>query len=152
MLGQSSLKKLAESVLTRSTADETEVIFLGLEEALTRFANNQIHQNVAETNFSLAIRTAVGKRVGAISTTDISDTGIERALDQVIALTHHQPESPPFPGFTSQDLVSDGNLAYDNATGEATAEFRAHAVGGIIKYASKREVNSFGAFRNSRYE
>ncbi|MDF1512813.1 MAG: DNA gyrase modulator, partial [Anaerolineae bacterium] len=79
MRGENDIQKLIHSVLVKSKADETEVVVLGLDEALTRFANNEIHQNVAERNFALAIRTAIGKRVGALSTTDASDAGIDRA-------------------------------------------------------------------------
>jgi predicted Zn-dependent protease len=152
MLGQSSLQKLVKGILSKSEADETEVLFLGLEEALTRFANNEIHQNVAETNFGLIIRTAVGKRVGAISTTDTSESGIDHALEQVIEITRLQPESPDFPGFAPPVADQHGLTAYDESTAEATPEFRARSVGSIIDYAVAHDVNCSGAFRTGRYE
>ena len=37
------------------------------DSALTRFANSEIHQNVAETNVTINLRVVVGKRVGVAS-------------------------------------------------------------------------------------
>ena len=45
-----------------STADEVEVLFSGGAFALTRFANNTIHQNVAEENHVVSVRTVFGGR------------------------------------------------------------------------------------------
>lgn len=151
MLGQAHIKQIVDRVLQKSTADETEVLFLGLEEELTRFANNEIHQNVAETNFGVAIRAAVGKRVAAVSTGDISDVGLERAVAQAEALARLQPENPDFPGFPPPASLEERD-AYDEATASATPEFRARAVGDVIHYALERNVVASGAFSTSRFE
>jgi len=47
MLGQTKLKQIADKVLALSKADQTEVLLSVSEDALTRFANNHIHQNMA---------------------------------------------------------------------------------------------------------
>ena len=41
-----------------STADEIEAMIYGGKSALTRFANNTIHQNVAEEGYTISVRTA----------------------------------------------------------------------------------------------
>ena len=51
-------------VLASSKADQTELLLTGHDSSLTRFANNVIHQNVAETNAQIRVRVAFGKRVG----------------------------------------------------------------------------------------
>ncbi len=48
MLTQSQAADIFERIRKHSTADEVEVLFYGTSNALTRFANNTIHQNVAE--------------------------------------------------------------------------------------------------------
>ena len=45
---EKSVHALLQKVLSYSHAEQTEVVYLGTESALTRFANNFIHQNVAE--------------------------------------------------------------------------------------------------------
>lgn len=156
MLGETKTQELLNRVIQtaseNSSIDETEVLFLGLEEALTRFANNEIHQNVAETNFGLIVRTALGKRVAEVSTSDTSDAGIQRALEQAETLARIQPENPEFPGFTPPPTRPEDVTAYDEATAGATPEMRAQAVGDVIRYALDRDVNASGAFRTARYE
>ncbi len=56
------LRRLAERVLRLSDADETEVHIDFVADALTRFANNTIHQNVAEQAMSVSVRTVFDGR------------------------------------------------------------------------------------------
>ncbi|TMD38146.1 MAG: hypothetical protein E6J04_02405 [Chloroflexi bacterium] len=60
---ETNVRALLQKVLGYSQADQTEVVYLGTESALTRFANNSIHQNVAESNHELRVRAVAGKRV-----------------------------------------------------------------------------------------
>ena len=48
-------------------ATEAEALVMAEDAALTRFANSQIHQNVAETNVAVNLRFVIGKRVGVAS-------------------------------------------------------------------------------------
>ena len=50
LLGKAQFETLVGRVLAASTADQTEVLVVGSDSALTRFANSGIHQNVAERN------------------------------------------------------------------------------------------------------
>ena len=51
------LHRIAERVLKLSDADETEVDIAVNADALTRFANNTIHQNVAEQALGISVPT-----------------------------------------------------------------------------------------------
>lgn len=152
MLNEHEIKALLHRVLQRSPADETEVLFLGLDEALTRFANNEIHQNVAETNFSLVLSVALGKRLGVASTNDLSDAGLDRTLERALTLARLQPENPDFPGFAPPAEFPQGRHAFDEATASATPEFRARAVGEVIRYALDQGAMAAGAFSTARYQ
>ncbi len=146
MLNEHDIQTLLQRVISRSPGDETEVLFLGLDEALTRFANNEIHQNVAETNFSLAVSVAFGKRVGMAATSDLSDAALDRLLEQAAMLARLQPENPDFPGFAPPAEFPAGRQAFDEATAAATPEFRARAVGEVLRYAVDRGTVASGAF------
>ena len=50
MLDQSKAEKIFEKIKKFSSVDEIEVLFSSTDFSLTRFANNTIHQNVAEVN------------------------------------------------------------------------------------------------------
>ena len=52
------------------------------DSALTRFANSEIHQNVAETNVAINLRVVVGKRVGVASSGRTDAEGLRRLAEQ----------------------------------------------------------------------
>ena len=99
MLGQEQTQQLLKTILQRSAADQTEVIVLGKDEHLTRYANNVIHQNVSEANVTVTVRVASGRRVGMATTNDLSAAGLERAVETATTVARLQPENPDFPGF-----------------------------------------------------
>jgi predicted Zn-dependent protease len=151
MLDRTEIREVIHRALTGTEADELEVLFFGLDEALTRFANNEIHQNVAEANEALVIRAAFDQRIGSVSTNDLSREGINRAVGQAEALAKLQPETPDFPGFATPLPMPEGVRAFDEATAGASPDLRADAVGEVIRYAQDQDVNAYGAFRTSRY-
>ena len=68
--------------------------------ALTRFANNHIHQNVAEEGSGLSVRAFVGKRSAIATGNDLSDAGLRdtarRALE-LARLAEPDEEHTPLP-------------------------------------------------------
>lgn len=153
MLGEAKVFELLHRALHLSPAEQTEALFIGFEEGLTRFANNEIHQHVAETHHALILRVAVGKRVAALSTTRLDDEGVQAALEQALALARLQPENPDFPGFTPPTpMPVDAPIAYDEATVHTTPQQRAQAVGEVLRYAQARGVVASGALMTGSYE
>lgn len=127
----------ALSVARSSGVDELEVIVAGSNEALTRFANNAIHQNVAERNTHLSVRPVIGGRTARASTNRLDPAGVREVVEQAIAitrLTEPDPDLPPLAGPAEYPLVE----RYFETT-QATPEERAHAVAEAI-----REVESAG--------
>ncbi len=151
MLGEKRIRGIAERVLAASEADETEVVIFGLEERLTRFANNFIHQNVAETNVAAVVRVALGKRVGTATTNDLSDVGLERAVEQATAAARLSPEDPDYPGLPEPTPVEPVE-AFDERTAAYTPADRARDVGAICRQAEAKGVTASGAFRTSVHE
>ncbi|RIK25031.1 MAG: hypothetical protein DCC52_11750 [Chloroflexi bacterium] len=94
MLGPEKLKQLADAALAHSKAEQTEILLRATDTALSRFANNAIHQNVFESNVTLRVRVILGKRTGVAESNDISAEGIKRAVDMARAIAQLQPENP----------------------------------------------------------
>ena len=69
-----------EKIRKYSTADEVEALFYGGRSALTRFANNTIHQNVAEENYGVSVRTVFGGRTARASTNKLDDESLKRVV------------------------------------------------------------------------
>jgi len=149
--GEENTSRLMKDVLRRSTAEQTEVIVLGTDEQLTRFANNEIHQNVSETNVSVTVRVAQGKRVGMATTNDLTPTGLDRVVQTAIEVVALQPENPGFPGFREPLPVRQVS-AFDDATASYSPEERAQGVGVICQRAHQANLNAAGAFSTAANE
>jgi len=79
--GPARWQALAEQLLLyaeREGATQAEALVIGGDSALTRFANSEIHQNVAETNANVSLRFVVGKRIGVASSGRVDDESLRR--------------------------------------------------------------------------
>ena len=63
-----ALAERAIELALATGATQAEAVVMRTDEALTRFANSQIHQNVSESNTVLNLRFVEGKRIGVAST------------------------------------------------------------------------------------
>ncbi|MBI4494236.1 MAG: TldD/PmbA family protein [Chloroflexi bacterium] len=146
MIGSAKVRALLEDVLRRSKADQTEVLLMGQDAALTRFANSAIHQNVFERNAELRVRAVVGKRVGVAATNDLSEAGRQRAAERALAIAERQPENPDFPGLPQPAPIPSVH-GYAASTAGATPEQRALSVKTICDLALEQQFNASGALR-----
>ncbi len=151
MIGQTQTEGLLKRVLALSSAGETEAVLLGLDEQLTRFANNTIHQHVAETNRYVIVRAALGKRVGVSATNDLSAAGLERAVETAIAAARALAEKPDFPGLPEPAALPHV-VAFDEATAACTPAERARAVKAVCRRAEEAGCRAAGAFRTGIHE
>lgn len=146
MIRRVEAEQLLKHTLSLSPAEETEAVLWGLEEQLTRFANNQIHQHVAETNCFILVRVANGKRVGIGATNDLGGTGLERAIETAVSAAKVAPEDAGFPGLPEPAVVPE-IAAFDEATAGCTPTRRAQDVGAICRRAEEEGCVAAGAFR-----
>ena len=141
---------LAERALEqamRTGATEAEALVMREDGALTRFANSQIHQNVAETNVAINLRVVRGKRVGVASSGRIDDEGLRRLAESAAAIAGVVEELPDWGGLPQPTPVTDLPGAFDERTAEATPEFRAEGVRAVIAAADAAGVTAYGSFQ-----
>lgn len=151
MLGRDKLFQLAETALSHSKADQTEIVLVVTDAALSRFANNTIHQNVFESNATLRARVILGKRTGVAELNDISAEGVKRAVDTARAIAQLQPENPqnaPLPEPRAAQAVD----AFVARTAECTPETRARAIEKLCRQAAAQKLLAAGAYRTDAYE
>jgi predicted Zn-dependent protease len=141
---------LAERALghaERAGATEAEALVLAEDAALTRFANSQIHQNVAETDVAINLRFVVGKRVGVASSGRTDDEGLERLAQRASAIAHVVEELDDWAGLPEPTAVDDHlDGAFAAATASASPELRAEGVRAVIAAADAAGVNAYGSF------
>ena len=73
---------LLDRALSHSTAEATEALYIGQDAALTRFANNRIHQNMREHDAQLQVRVIDRERIGVASTNRLDEAGIRGVVER----------------------------------------------------------------------
>ena len=149
MRGEKEIRTILERVLSLSKADQTEVLYVGGDTHLTRFANSHIHQNVSESNAELRVRVAVGKRIGVASTNDLSANGLGKAVESAQMIARFQPERPDFRSLPEPSPIA-SVASFSEATASFSPEDRARAVGLICKRAKSAKLIASGAFTTAQ--
>jgi PmbA protein len=153
MIGKREAKKILNFVMKQSKADQTEVSLVNHDQALTRFANNYIHQNVSESDSTVSIRVVFGKKIGAAATNSLELKKIRDTVAWAEKIAQFQKENDDFvslPRARKSDYFA--LKTYNKATVDFSATDRAEAVRQIVNIAKKNSLNSFGSVSNGMAE
>ena len=148
----SELKKTIDAVVLLgkiSGADETEVHLDETIEALTRFANNAIHQNVAEHGITVSVRTVVDGRTARATTNRLDQDSLRTAVESSLQLAHSQPRNRnllPMPGKQRYLPVH----RFSSETAVLSAEARARAVKQASDLAIRNRQVAAGIFSSGQ--
>jgi len=147
-----------------SAADEVEVLFSGGKFALTRFANNTIHQNVAEENAVVSVRTVFGARTARATTNKFDDKSLRQVVkssESLARVQHPDPDLLPIPAIGEAGLSGGPGEApaathaapsrYFESTAAITPEFRAEGVKKIVGVADRHELTTAGVFSSGEW-
>jgi predicted Zn-dependent protease len=152
LLAESELRDIVDTVLRLAKSigvAETEVHVDETISALTRFANNGIHQNVAEHTVNVSVRTQVDRRTARATTNRTDDDSLRAAIEASLSLAHSQPKNPnllPMPGKQSYRAVN----RFVKQTATLTPEDRARAVRRACDLAIKKGQTAAGIFSSAQ--
>jgi PmbA protein len=154
MLNQDQAAEIFSRLKKHSAGDEIELLFYGGKSALTRFANNTIHQNVAEENYVVSVRTAFGQRTARATTNKLDDEGLKRAVqasENLAKVQHPDPDLLPMPDPCGADAPARPRIPsrHFSETAALTPEQRAETVGKIVAIAQRNHLTAAGIFSNS---
>ena len=143
-LSLKDLERVAEKILKLSDADETEVDVGATTDALTRFANNTIHQNVAEHSLGISVRAVVDGRTARATTNKTDDESLARTVAAAVTLARNQPKTDLLPLIGKQKYQKVSR--FFSSTAGTSPEERARAVTRICKMATKAKQTAAGIF------
>ena len=110
LLSQSECRALFEQAqrsAARAGIRDVEVSVQASSEALTRFANNGIHQNVSERVRGLSVRLLVDGRTARAGTNRLDAEGVAAAVEQCAALARaSEPDPDLLPMYSGSDKPS----------------------------------------------
>ena len=144
-LSRQQAEQIFDRVLRYSTAEETEVMVTSSSFALTRFANNSVHQNVSEETTTLSVRVVTEGRMARASTNKFDEESIRQTCEGVLTLARLQPSDPhllPMPGPQTYRAVD----RCFSETAELSPATRAETVASVIKRAERNRLTAAGIF------
>ena len=154
MLTQEQASDIFDRIRKLSSADEVEVHFSGGKFALTRFANNIIHQNVADENNIVSVRTVFGGRTARASTNRFDDESLRQVVkssENLAKVQHPDPDLLSMPD--SQEITRAGEALVPTRHFEQTAvitpEMRANGVKKIVGIADRHQLTTAGVFSSA---
>ena len=149
---EGELRSIVDTVLRLAKSigvGETEVHVDETISALTRFANNAIHQNVAERTANVSVRTQVDQRTARATTNRTDEDSLRAAIEASLSLAHSQPENPhllPLPGRQRYRRMN----RFIKQTAALSAEDRARAVRRACDLAIKNGQTAAGIFSSAQ--
>ncbi len=128
---------------------ETEVHVDETISALTRFANNAIHQNVAEHTVNVSVRTQVDQRTARATTNRTDEDSLRAAIEASLSLAHSQPKNPHLLQLPGKQRYREVNR-FIKQTAALTPEDRARAVRRACDLAIKNGQTAAGIFSSAQ--
>jgi PmbA protein len=157
MLTRDQSASIFDRLRKLSNADEIELLISTGRSALTRFANNTIHQNVAEEENHISVRVSFGGRTARVTTNKHDDESLRRIVQWAETLARVQQDdddllSMPTPEEVRQNADEAGASAVQrhfNSTASLTADGRAAAVAEMVEVAKKHSLTAAGIFSSA---
>jgi len=149
--GEERLNRIAEAVLGAAKSDQTEVVITTQDTYLTRFAANTIHQNVAETNAGVRVRSVVGRRIGVAAGNDLRQAALVGVVRSAEMAARLQKENPGFRSLPEPEPIR-AVEAHSKSTAACTPKRRAEGVEAIVRQAKGSDLLASGAFSTGETE
>ena len=156
LLGEGESLSRLESALKGSPADATELVLLGDSTEITRYANSEIHQNVAQVDVRVAVRVSVGRATARVLSNSLSAGDLRSAIEQAVSLALLQDPNPQWTPLPSPETgnapLAERPQSWFDSTAVMPAQARAEAVGLIVGEAARSGLKAFGTYRSSAQE
>jgi PmbA protein len=151
MIGKKAVIKLLRTVVQESPADQTEALLLTEDSSLTRFAQSDIHQHVAEKNGTLILRVVLGKRIAVITTNLLQPSSLEAALQKAISLAKIQYPNEAFVSLPEPRCLPERDTFFKNVD-RLTPVRKAKMVKELLSLAKEKGCRASGAFSVGKVE
>ena len=148
ILTRQRAEELFKKVLKYSTAEETEAMIGSTSFSLTRFANNIIHQNVAEESAYLSVRAVIDQRTARATTNKFDEDSIRRVCEAALTLARLQPPDPEMLPMPGPQTYRAANRFFEE-TAALGPQARAETVKQAIARAEKDNLTAAGIFSSS---
>lgn len=144
-INEDLLLDIATAAVEACPADQAEAVCTEAAEVVTRFANNVIHQSVADRSRELTVRAVVGKRIGVASGVVSAPGDAREVAQQAADLARLAGELLDFHSLPAPEPMPRDAQATSPSCFEASAAQRANMLRGVLEVAAAHGLKAAGA-------
>lgn len=119
---------IIERALRIAGVEESDAVFIRTDQNISRFANSNVHQNMADLSASLTLRVIVDSRMGVASTTAFDEDELARVAGLAREAARHADKLPNFSGLYRDGEEVPALRTYDRETAALSPLEKAHAL------------------------
>jgi len=135
---------LVEDIIQKSQAEGVFVAITAEESALSRFSENQITQNLNQTQVKVTITSYYRKQSASAATTELDPVAIQETLDRSQMLAQVAPEDPEWVGLLPPQSYESRQPAYDKATANFSPLERGEIIQQVTQQCQQQGVEGSG--------
>lgn len=135
------LLNLAEKTVKlalKEGADQAQAASFMLNSELTRFANSQIHQNVASKNGGIMIKVITRKKIGTLRANTLEEKTVKDSVKQAMKIARVIPANKYFKSLPEPKKWVPIKGAFDPRTDACSPDYRAQKVKEVISTAHSK--------------
>jgi len=125
-------------IALKEGASQTQAASFLLDNALTRFANSQVHQNVASKTGGIMIKVVMNRKIGTLRVNTLEERQIEDTVKKAIKIAKVTPPNKDFKSLPEPQKWTPIEEAFDSKTALCTPDYRAEKVKELIETAHSK--------------
>lgn len=148
------LREIAEKTVhyaEKQKVDQAQASAFLSDTALTRFANSQIHQNVAEKSGGVVIKVILNKQISTVHANTLEDEEIQKAVLQAVKIAKACASNKEFKSLPKPEAWNPITGVFDEETAKCAPKYRAERVKEAIETAHSKssKVKAVAGFFSS---
>jgi len=151
VIGKDDALKMLDKVVSLGRGFDICAHLVSEDLSLTRYARNQIHQNLRRKNHSLTVTTVKGKKVGTATTNLLDEGSLRWVVHRAEESMEFAQEDPELPSLFKAEPAPSVNT-YIPHTAQMTPEDRALGCGVLISSANEKGILASGTYSTSMKE
>jgi predicted Zn-dependent protease len=135
------LREIAEKTVeyaVKQKVDQAQASAFMMDNSLTRFANSQVHQNVARKSGGVSIKVVLDNRISTIQVNTLEEKEIEKAVAQAVKIAKASPPNKEFKSLPEPEKWTPMKGAFDEETASCEPKYRAEKVKEAIETAHSK--------------
>ena len=143
-------EKICKLIFALAKGVQTETLVERSAGALTRFADNEISQNVYSDSSSVSIRFVDDRRTSRVTLNQFGRAALERAVKTGLEALKKQKKDKTLPPLAGPRPIERGADLFSKETAELSPLYRAQKIKDLVRACKKAGQTAYGTLENGR--